>query len=95
MLTNEKGGYYKDRDLTSFISIFPIEDPEYLILTIIEYPKIIKGLNKKTTGAWINAPLVKDIILQMIGILNIPKKISEEFLNADIKHIYKPKNVTF
>jgi len=95
MLTNDKGGYYQDRDLTSFIGIFPIEDPEYLILTIIEYPKIIKGLNKKTTGAWINAPLVKDIILKMIGILKIPKKISEEFLNADIKHIYKPKNVTF
>ena len=95
MLTNEKGGYYKDRDLTSFISLFPIEDPEYLVLTIIEYPKIIKGLNKKTTGAWINAPLVKDIILRMIGILKIPKKISEELLNADIKHIYKPKNVTF
>ena len=95
MLTNKKGGYFKDRDLTSFISIFPIADPEYLILTIIEYPKIIKGLNKKTTGAWINAPLVKDIILRMIRILKIPKKISEEFLNADIKHIYKPKNVTF
>ena len=95
MLTNKKGGYFKDRDLTSFISIFPIADPEYLILTIIEYPKIIKGLNKKTTGAWINAPLVKDIILRMISILKIPKKISEEFLNADIKHIYKPQNVTF
>jgi len=89
MLTKKKGGYYKDRDLTSFISIFPIKYPKYLILTIIEYPKIIKGLNKKTTGAWINAPLVKDIILRMISILKIPKKTSEEFLNADIKHIYK------
>jgi len=95
MLTNENGGYYTDRDLTSFISIFPIDDPKYLILTIIEYPKIIKGLNKKTTGAWINAPLVKDIILQMIDILRIPKKISKEFLNADIKHIYETKYVTF
>ena len=91
----QNGGYYTDRDLTSFISIFPIDDPKYLILTIIEYPKIIKGLNKKTTGAWINAPLVKDIILQMIDILRIPKKISEEFLNADIKHIYRNKKCYF
>ena len=95
MIVNKKGGYHKDRDLTSFISVFPIDDPKYVVLTILEYPKKIKELKNKTTGAWVNAPLVKDIIIQMIKILNIPKNFSNEFLNADIKYLYEAKNATF
>ena len=95
MIVNQNGGYYKDRDLTSFISIFPIKKPKYLVLTILEYPKEIDELNNKTTGAWVNAPLVKEIILEMINILKIPKQINQEILKVDLKHIYKTKNVTF
>jgi len=95
MIVNQNGGYYKDRDLTSFISIFPIKKPKYLVLTILEYPKEIDELDNKTTGAWVNAPLVKEIILEMINILKIPKQINQEILKVDIKHIYKTKNVTF
>ncbi len=89
ILINEKGGYYKDRDLTSFISIFPVNKPQYVVLTIIEYPKKIKGSAQKTTGAVVNAPLAKKIILEMIKILKIPKLKSENILNADINKFYK------
>ena len=72
-----------------------IKKPKYLVLTILEYPKEIDELDNKTTGAWVNAPLVKEIILEMINILKIPKQINQEILKVDIKHIYKTKNVTF
>jgi hypothetical protein len=62
-------------------------------LTLVEYPKKINKFS--TTGATVNAPLAKNIILRMIEILSIPKKFSEEILNADIKHLYKNRNVTF
>ena len=92
-LINKEGGYHRDRNLTSFISIFPINKPKYIVLTLVEYPKKINEFS--TTGATVNAPLSKNIILRMIEILNIPKKLSEEILNADIKHLYKYQNVTF
>ncbi len=95
MIVNKNGGYYLDRDLTSFIGVFPINNPKYVVLTIVEYPKVIKEINNKTTGAWINAPLVKEIILRMIEILKIPKEMPKELLNADIKHIYKAHNAPF
>ena len=41
--TMEKGGYYKNRDLTSFISVFPINDPKYLVLTIFNAADNIKA----------------------------------------------------
>ena len=92
-LINKQGGYHKDKNLTSFISVFPINKPKYVILTLVENPKKINKIS--STGATVNAPLTKNIILRMIEILKMPKKSSEEILNADIKHLYKYSNVTF
>ncbi len=89
-LLNPHGGYYKDdRNLTSFIGVFPINNPKYVIYTAIEYPKKENGSDQKMTGARVNAPLVKEIIINIIKIFNIPKNNNEEFLKADTSLIYK------
>ncbi len=94
VLVKETGGYYSDRDLTSFIGVFPFNKPKYAVLTILEYPKKIPGSKLKTTGAVVNAPLVKEIILDMINILNIPKEKPKNSLKADINNIYRKNNAT-
>ena len=88
-LLNPNGGYYKDRNMTSFIGVFPINKPRYIVYTAIEYPKKPKDSNQRMTGAVVNAPLVKNIILEMIKILNIPPYKQKNLLKADIKNIYK------
>ncbi len=88
-LINPKGGYYKNRNLTSFIGVFPITDPKYIIYTAIEYPKKEEGTNQKMTGARVNAPLVKEIIINIINIFNIPKNNIDEYLKADTNSIYR------
>ena len=93
-LLNPNGGYYKDRNMTSFIGVFPINDPKYVIYTAIEYPKKEKGTNQKMTGARVNAPLVKEIIINIINIFNIPKKNIDEFLKADTKFLYRIFNAS-
>ncbi len=93
-LLNPKGGYYKDRNLTSFIGIFPISNPKYIIYTALEYPKKEPGTNQKMTGARVNAPLVKEIIINIIKLFNIPKKDKNEFLKVDTNSIYKFINAT-
>tara|TARA_B100000575_G_C23128382_1_gene654128 strand:+ start:545 stop:2071 length:1527 start_codon:yes stop_codon:yes gene_type:complete len=93
-LVNPKGGYYKDRNLTSFIGVFPINNPKYVIYTALEYPKKEKGTNQKMTGGRVNAPLVKDIIISIINIFNIPKSINNELLKADTKIMYRAFNAS-
>ena len=93
-IVKETGGYYEDRDITSFIGIFPVNEPKYVVLTMLEYPKKIEGTKQKTTGGTVNAPLVKDIIIEMIKILRIPKYLNTDFLKADTKYLYLEKNVT-
>jgi len=93
-LINNLGQYQKDANLTSFIGVFPISRPQYLVLTIIENPKKIQEENFNITGAAVNAPLVKNIILRMIEILKIPKFNISEILNAAIRINYLRYYVT-
>ena len=45
-LINHLGQYQKEANLTSFIGVFPISKPKYLVLTIIENPKKIPQIHK-------------------------------------------------
>ena len=92
-LLNEFGQYNKDANRTLFVGAFPMSDPKYLVLTVIDNPKKIKEENYSITGATVNAPLVKNIILRMIEIFNIPKKFDDEILNAATTINYKVFNV--
>jgi len=91
-LLNPKGGYYKDRNRTSFIGLFPINKPRYIVYTSIEYPKKPKDSRQRMTGAVVNAPLVKNIILEMIKIFNLPQYGDNNPLKADIKRLYELHN---
>ena len=93
-LLNPNGGYFKDRNLTSFIGIFPTNNPKYVVYTAIEYPKKKAGTNQRMTGARVNAPLVKDIIINIINLFNISKDKSEDLLKVDTNFIYRKFNAT-
>ena len=93
-LLNESGNYNKDANRTLFVGAFPMNNPKYLILTIIDNPKKIKKENYSITGATVNAPLTKNIILRMIEILNIPKLVNNQILNAATTINYINNNAT-
>ena len=95
-LINEFGQYQKNVNLTSFIGVFPISKPKYLVLAMIEHPKKIKEENYSITGASVVAPLVKKIITRMIEIIGIPTPSSKEILKADTSFKYiNNYNATF
>ena len=68
-LTN--GHYNSDSNLASFISVFPMSEPKYLVLAMVMDPKKIEETYFNNTGGWVAAPLVKNIILEIIKILGI------------------------
>ena len=67
------GGFKKNTNLTSFVGAFPIHEPKYLVLVLIDEPKPqIKKLNHRyTTGGHVAAPVVKEIIKKIAPVLNV------------------------
>jgi cell division protein FtsI (penicillin-binding protein 3) len=79
------GGYNKNAKLASFIATFPVDDPQYIVLVMIDEPKGDESTHEFATGGWISAPVVARVIARMgplLGILpqfNVPKDDAEKF----------------
>ena len=95
-LINESGRYIKKANRTTFVGVFPMSKPKYVVLAIVDDPKKIADENYSNTAATVVVPLVKIIILNMIKILGISPNLQDDFLKAsNEKFVLKNKNVTF
>lgn len=66
----KSGGYYSDRYITSFIGFAPVEDPEIVMVVMVEAPR------KKTRGGSVAAPIFKQIAEKVLFHMGIsPKKV--------------------
>lgn len=62
-----KGRYSSTAKITSFVSIFPSNDPRYVILAVIDEPQ-----GDVLYGSTVTGPVVKDVIKSLIHIKGIP-----------------------
>lgn len=85
----EKGGYNKNKMITSFAGAFPMNDPRYAFIFMLDEPKGVVETYGHATAGWVIAPASANIINRigpLLGInpLNNPEAIDEWFL-ADIR----------
>jgi cell division protein FtsI (penicillin-binding protein 3) len=57
--------------LSSFVGVFPINSPRYLVLAILDEPKGNKKTHGYATGGWVAAPAVKEIIERVGPMLDV------------------------
>ncbi|WP_419914865.1 peptidoglycan D,D-transpeptidase FtsI family protein [Hoeflea sp.] len=70
------GRYSSDVRFNAFLSAFPIEDPQYVVLVIIDEPKPAEGQRSATAG--LNAaPTVKAIIRRCAALLGVQPSFGE------------------
>ena len=59
------GRYGRKALLSSFVAAFPIGDPRYVLLVVLDEPKGIKETHGYATGGWVAAPTVARVIARM------------------------------
>ena len=67
----EKGGYNKDKLITSFVGVFPIHNPRYVIFVLLDEPKPQDKKNNHRTSGWNAVPTAKEMISRIAPILGI------------------------
>jgi cell division protein FtsI (penicillin-binding protein 3) len=61
----ERGGYNKNKTITSFFATIPAKKPKYTILILVDEPKA-----EFKTGGYVVAPIIKNLVEKIYPILN-------------------------
>lgn len=68
------GKYSRTNKITSFVGVFPMDNPKYVIFAMLDEPQGTEETFYKATGGWIAAPVVGQIISRigpMLGVVPI------------------------
>jgi cell division protein FtsI (penicillin-binding protein 3) len=68
---NQSGKYVKNKVMSSFIGVFPMQSPRYAVLAMIDEPQPIKETHGFVTGGWTAAPVVGRVIAQAGPLLGL------------------------
>src|SRR5690606_29412480 len=70
------GAYSSEANINSFISAFPMDDPQYVMLIILDAPKQLEGDPYATAGYNV-APVTADIIRRIAPMLGVMSRTDE------------------
>ena len=59
------GRYEREAQISSFIGVFPMNAPRYVVMAHLDEPKGIKESHGYATGGWTAAPVVGRVIAQI------------------------------
>ncbi|MBO9574784.1 MAG: penicillin-binding protein 2 [Sphingobium sp.] len=72
--TGEKpgvGGYSKHSNVVTFASAFPMDDPKYVVVVVMDEPQGSKESFGLRTAAWTSAPIVKAFVQRVGPLLGV------------------------
>ncbi|NNU80000.1 penicillin-binding protein 2 [Halovulum dunhuangense] len=74
------GGYHEDKVIATFASIFPADDPQYVLIVTLDEPEDRTGREPRRTAGWTAAPVGAEIIRRIAPLMNmrpLPKETPE------------------
>ena len=79
------GRYSKDKRLASFIGAFPMDDPQYLVLVMLDEPKATPETYGFATAGWNAVPTAGKIIERIAPMLGVEPQFTPEDLQKIAK----------
>ena len=72
------GHYSQTINLTSFAGVFPMDDPRYVIVVMLDEPKATKETYGFTTAGWNVAPVVSKTVSRIAPMLGVAPDLNRE-----------------
>ena len=79
------GGYKKKAVLSSFVAAFPMDNPRYVVVVMVDEPQGTKETYGFITAGWTAAPAVGRIVAQIAPMLGIPPMVQPDPANLSAK----------
>ncbi|WP_212523590.1 penicillin-binding protein 2 [Actibacterium sp. MT2.3-13A] len=73
---NPRGGYYEDKVITTFASVFPTDDPQYILVVTLDEPEDRSGAEPRRTAGWTAVPVAAEIIRRAAPLLGLRPEIA-------------------
>ena len=78
-----RGGYYDDKVIATFASIFPAHAPKYVLIVTLDEPVETSGDKPRRTAGWTAVPVAAEIIARVAPLLGLRPSVEPNSL-ADI-----------
>jgi cell division protein FtsI (penicillin-binding protein 3) len=69
------GGYYDDRVIATFASVFPADDPRYVLIVTLDEPVESSGDRPRRTAGWTAVPIAAEMIRRVAPLLGLRPQI--------------------
>ncbi|AML53267.1 peptidoglycan D,D-transpeptidase FtsI family protein [Falsihalocynthiibacter arcticus] len=73
-----RGGYYKDKVIATFASVFPAHDPKYVLIVTLDEPSIFTMGEDRRTAGWTAVPVAAELITRIAPLLGLRPELDTE-----------------
>lgn len=68
---NPQGGYYEDRVIATYASVFPMDDPKYVLVVSLDEPEIFMAGELRRSAGWTAVPVGAEIIRRIAPLMGL------------------------
>lgn len=69
------GGYYDDKVIATFATVFPADDPKYVLIVTLDEPSENSGDTPRRTAGWTAVPVAAEMIRRVAPLLGLRPQI--------------------
>ncbi len=70
-----KGGYYENKVIATFATLFPASDPKYVLVVTLDEPSILAYGEKRRTAGWTAVPVAAEMIGRIAPLLGLRPQV--------------------
>lgn len=70
------GGYYEDKVISTFASVFPASDPKYVLVVTLDEPSIRAHGEERRTAGWTAVPVSAELVARLMPILGLRPNVA-------------------